>query len=119
MTFISFKIMTKKKIGFIGMALAIAMAGGLGTAQISQSAVTNSPISQNQRSGEMKATAPTKSVRRKIVAQQSGGLDIIHEGGDYGMSPMQYGISHGNGKSRKIKHNRLRYSHNAKLKRRK
>lgn len=110
--------MAKKKIGLIGMALAIAMAGGLGAAQVSQSSL-NTPVSQNQRTGEMKATAPTKSVSRKIVAQQSGGLDIIHEGGVYGMSPKQYGMAYGNGKSRKVKHNRLRYSHNAKLKRRK
>lgn len=110
--------MAKKKLGLIGMALAVAMAGGLGAAQVSQSTVA-SPISQNQRSGEMKATAPTKSVSRKIVAAHSGGLDIIQEGGVFGLTPMQYGMQYGNGKSRKIKHNRLRYSHNAKLKRRK
>lgn len=112
--------MTKKKnIGLIGMALAMGLAGGLGTAQVSQSSVTNSPISQNQRSGEMKATAPRKSVSRKIVVDYSGGMDIIQEGGVFGMTPMQYGISYGNGKSKNVKHNRLRYSHNAKLKRRK
>ena len=111
--------MTKKKsTGLIGMALALGLAGGLGTAQITQTALTNAPIQQSQRSGEMKATTPTKSVSRKIVYQQSGGLDVIQEGGVYGLSPKQYGMQYGNGKSRKVKHNRLRYSHNAKLKRR-
>ena len=110
--------MAKKKFGLIGMALAIAMAGGIGTAQVSQSTVA-SPISQNQRSSEMKATAPTKSISRRSVIAQAGGLDVIYEGGNHGLSPMQYGMQYGNGKSRKIKHNRLRYSHNAKLKRRK
>jgi hypothetical protein len=108
----------KKSIGLIGMALALGLAGGLGTAQISQTAISNTPIQQSQRSGEIKATAPTKSVSRKIVIQQSGGLDVIEEGGVFGLTPMQYGIQYGNGKSRKLKHNRLRYSHNAKLKRR-
>jgi hypothetical protein len=110
--------MAKKKIGLIGTALAFALAAGLGTAQVTHTSINNAPTSQAQRSGEMKATQPRKSVSRKIVAQHSGGLDIIHEGGDYGMSPKQYGLSYGNGKSRKVKHNRLRYSHNAKLKRR-
>jgi hypothetical protein len=108
----------KKSIGLIGMALALGLAGGLGTAQISQTALTNAPVQQSQRSGEMKATAPTKSISYRSVIAQAGGLDVIYEGGVFGLTPMQYGMQYGNGKSRKGKHNRLRYSHNAKLKRR-
>lgn len=110
--------MKKKKFGILGMAIAMSLAGGIGVAQVGQS-LANAPVTQNQRSAsDMKATAPTKSTFRRSIYAQSGGLDVIREGGEYGMSPMQYGMRYGNGKSRKIKHNRLRYSHNAKVNRR-
>ena len=110
--------MKNKRIGLLGLGLSMLMAGGIGTAQVSQAG--NSPLTQNQRSsGEMKATAPTKSTRHKSVIAQAGNLDIIYEGGVFGLTPMQYGTKYGNGKSKKGKTNFLRLSHNAKIKRKK
>jgi len=109
--------MKNRRIGMMAAAFAIGLAGSLGTAQVSQS--TTAPLSQNQRStGEIKATSPTKSVRHKSVVAQAGGLDVIYEGGVFGMTPMQYGMKYGNGKSRKGKTNFARLSHNAKVSRR-
>lgn len=110
--------MKKKKFGLLGMAIAMSLAGGIGTAQVGQS-LANAPVTQNQRSAsDMKATAPTKASRNRSIVGQAGGLDVLYEGGNFGLTPMQYGMRYGNGKSRKIKHNRLRYSHNAKVNRR-
>lgn len=107
----------RKGLGILGMAIAMGLAGGIGTAQVGQS--TTAPQTQNQRSAsEMKATAPTKSTFRRSIYAQSGGLDVVIDGGVHGMSPKEYGMRYGNGNSRKVKHNRLRYSHNAKEKRR-
>lgn len=102
-------------------AFAMAMAGSLGTAQVAQTAQSAPQQSQSSRGAsmqEMKATAPTKSTRNRSVIAQAGGLDVIREGGVFGMTPMQYGMRFGNGKSRKGKTNFARLSHNAKVRRR-
>lgn len=99
------------------MVAALALAGGLGTAQVGQSNIPSQQTFQSQR--DMKATRPTKSIRHKTIVEQSGGLDVIRDGGEFGLTPMQYGMRYGNGKSRNVKNNMLRYSHNAKVKRRK
>jgi hypothetical protein len=112
--------MKAKKIGVIASAMAIGMAGMLGTAQVSQSTVVNQQQqTRNLPTQEIKSTAPRKSVSRKSIIAQAGGLDVVLEGGVFGLTPKQYGMRFGNGKSRLGKVNKLRLSHNAKLKRRK
>lgn len=98
-------------------ALALGLAGSLGTAQTSQAYV---PGAQHQRSvgGEMKGTVPTKQTNKKQIISQVGGLDIIGMGGRFGMTPKEYGMIYGNGKSRKGKVNFARMSHNAKVSKR-
>ena len=107
--------MKKNKFSTAVMAFAIGAAGMLGTAQVAQS--VTAPVTQSQ-SQEIKGTAVAKPARKTSFRAQIGGLDIIEVNGGYGMSPMEYGMRYGNGSSRNGKHNRLRYSHNAKLKRR-
>lgn len=107
--------MKKNRISTALMAFAIASAGMLGTAQVAQS--TTAPVTQNQ-SREIKGTEAPKPARKVSQVAQVGGLEIHEMNGGYGMSPKEYGMRFFNGKSRKDKHNRLRYSHDAKVKRR-
>lgn len=105
-----------RKIGFMAAALALGLAGSLGTAQTSQAYV---PGAQHQRSvgGEMKGTVPTKQTSKKQIISQIGGLDIIGMGGRFGMTPKEYGMIYGNGKSRKGKTNMIRVAKRARMKR--
>lgn len=100
-------------------AFAMGIAGSLGTAQVGQTAQASPAQSSRGASmQEMKATTPTISTRHRSVIAQAGGLDVIREGGVFGMTPMQYGMRFGNGKSRKGKVNYARMSHNAKVSKR-
>ncbi|WP_025142737.1 hypothetical protein [Pedobacter jeongneungensis] len=91
----------------IGAALSALMFGGAGA-----SAATNSVGTYK----EMKSGAiETRQQRHQRVVFQGGGLDLIEHGAP-GLSPKAYGMLVGNGGSKRS--NRLRYSHNAKLKRR-
>ena len=96
------------------MAFAIGAAGMLGTAQVAQS--TSAPVTQSQTK-EIKGTEAAKPARKTSFKAQVGGLDIIEVNGGYGMSPKEYGMRFAKGPSAG-KTNRLRCSHNAKLKRR-
>ncbi|MDP3561715.1 MAG: hypothetical protein Q8R83_06030 [Legionellaceae bacterium] len=109
----------RKSLGMMAAAFAIAMAGSLGSAQVAQTSQAN-PMQSSRGASmqEMKATTPTKSTRHRSVVAQAGGLDVIREGGVFGLTPMQYGMRFGNGKSRKGKTNMLRVSKNAKLRKR-
>lgn len=101
--------MKRNKLSMLGAGFAIALAGLTGTVQAAQ------PLTQTTTQNEIKAT-PAKGVEREARKVHSvGGLDLMQVG-NYGMSPKEYGIRYGNGGSKKS--NRLRLSHNAKLKRR-
>lgn len=65
----------------------------------------------------MKATAAKHSQSSNKIYNTIGGLPLTTILPDYGMSPREYGMRYGRG-NRKGKSNRLRYSHNAKMKRR-
>ena len=93
----------------------MALAGLMGSAQASQ-AYVNSPLTQNAAGKDMKAT-PANSTRAQYrTVHTSGGLDLMQRG-EYGMSPMEYGMRYGHGN--KGRHTNLnKCSHNSKLKRR-
>jgi hypothetical protein len=100
----------RSRISMLGAGFAIALAALTGGAQALPK--TAAPTTQN----ETKATAPITKEREAHKVHSAGGLDIMQLG-QYGMSPKEYGLKygHGNGKSRS---NRLRFTHNSKLKRR-
>lgn len=94
---------------------AAAMAGLAGAGQVASAKATTAPAN----TVEYKATNERKKqVKQKIaINDMTGGLDFTHLLPQPGMSPKEYGIRYGNGGSKRS--NRLRYSHNAKVKRRK
>lgn len=92
------------------LSLAIALAGLTGAAQTSASLLQSS-------FNEMKATAAKHSQSSNKIYKMIGGLPVTTILPDYGMSPKEYGMRYGRG-NRNGKSNRLRYSHNAKMKRR-
>lgn len=92
----------------LGMGFALALAGIVGGAHASQV--------MTRANQEVKATAAHYMERAERKVATAGGLDLIQRG-EYGMSPMQYGMMFGHGN--KGRHtNKLRCSHNAKVKRR-
>lgn len=96
------------------IAGALGLAGLMGMGQVAQSRV-NEAASTRSESTPIKATAGRKvSPYQKQI--EIGGIPLTHHIPAFGMSPKEYGIRYGNGGSKRS--NRLRYSHNAKLKRR-
>lgn len=95
------------------MAAAMMLAGATAGGQVSQSAQQH--INSNS---EIKATPVNRRKTKMNIVNEVGGVPLESYMPNYGMSPKEYGIRYGNGNSRRPKHNRLRYSHNAKLKRR-
>lgn len=89
---------------------AIIMAGMLGFSQAQSSAA----IKVNS---EIKATTARKSNSERLpFVSPVRKSDLSGSYGVFGLTPKQYGQIYGNGGSKKS--NRLRYSHNAKVKRR-
>lgn len=104
----------KAIIGGVGQA-ALSLALLLGSAQIAQS--TQRVPASHQRVSELKSTAPSILAQRKMIIQSSGGLDVVATLRSFGMTPKEYGMLYGNGKSRKGKTNMLRVSKRARMKR--
>jgi hypothetical protein len=97
----------------LGLA-ALALAGLAGTGQVAQSKAL-APASVN--TVEYNATKEAKRTKGAINVNQLGGLDMTPPiPRDFGLTPKEYGMRYGNGGSKHS--NRLRYTHNAKLKRR-
>ncbi|WP_114937556.1 hypothetical protein [Mucilaginibacter endophyticus] len=98
-----------KNLLLSGLALAgLAGAGQVASAH-SQSAASTV---------EYKATNERKAKKSKIAVNDvTGGLDFAPMLPKLGMSPKEYGLRYGSGGTKRS--NRLRYSHNAKVKRRK
>lgn len=101
----------KPTFGKLGIGFALALAGLAGTTQPA------TIVKQNTHQEQQKATAKKVVANHHVVRENVGGLDLVQHG-EYGMSPKEYGIRFGNGKSRKAKTNYNRLSHNAKIERR-
>ncbi|WP_410221928.1 hypothetical protein [Pedobacter sp.] len=99
------------KFGFIGAGFALALAALGGTAQ---PATINKNLSHQE---QKQATASKITTKQKTSKQVVGGLDLVQVG-EYGMSPKEYGLRYGNGKSRKGKTNFKKLSHQNKVRRR-
>lgn len=100
-----------KKIGLVAAAVALAGLGSYGT---SKTVVVNDSKTHMQ---DVKSIVPTYKQRKKITINNQGGLYIPRIFPNSGRSPKEYGQLFGC-KNHSKKHNRLRFSHNAKLKRR-
>jgi hypothetical protein len=101
-----------RKNAIIAGALGLASLMGMG--QVAQSKL-------NESAARSESSTPLKATReRKVSPYQKQievvGIPLIHHMPAYGMSPKEYGMRYGNGGSKRSK--RLRYSHNAKLKKR-
>ncbi|MBB2148817.1 hypothetical protein [Pedobacter gandavensis] len=101
--------MKRNRLSMLGAGFALALAGFTGSAQAAQSLTATV---QN----EIKAK-PAKHTQTYTIHNTVGGIPLTTFLPDYGMSPKEYGMRFGHG-NRKGKSNRLRYSHNAKMKRR-
>lgn len=106
--------MKKKRLGMMAAAMAISLGGIMGSAQIAQSSPTHQ--TQQNANRDMKATPPEQKRSRANTINSIGGLSNPYFR-DLGRSPKEYGQTYGC-KSHSGKTNRLRLSHNAKLKRR-
>jgi hypothetical protein len=101
--------------GLLTGAMALAGLGAVGLAQ-GAAKVDNNAVAVNANS---KATTVRKETKGAIkINPLTGGLDMENPiGHNFGMTPKEYGMRYGNGGS---KHSNMnKYSHNAKLKRRK
>lgn len=95
--------------------MAMMMGAGLSGGTIASAA--SAPTPYVNHSQEMKATAPTLKNKKSRIVNEVGGIPLVGHYPDYGMSPKEYGIRFGHG-NKQSRSNRLRLSHNAKLKRR-
>lgn len=105
--------MKRSRFG-IGAGFMLALAGLMGGAHATQPYVNTS--SATSAGKDLKATEAKQQRNAYRKVHSAGGLDLLQKG-EFGMSPKEYGLrfGHGNGKG---KSNRLRLTHNAKLKRR-
>lgn len=106
--------MKKKRPSLLGVGFALAVAALAGTAPAASFA-QSSRMQVNQE--QQKATAQNVVAKHETVTHRAGGLDLVQQG-VYGMSPKEYGLRFGNGKSKNAKTNFNRCKHNAKLNRR-
>lgn len=108
----------RSKLGMLGAGFAMAVAGLMGTAQATQPLSQATQQTATGGQSELKATQERKRDKGAININALGGLDfkplLVS---DFGMSPKEYGLSIASNGGIK-KSNRLRLSHNAKLKRR-
>ena len=105
--------MRRNKLSMLGAGFAMALAGLMGSAQAASTA-TETLASQVR---DFKATGAKHTNRRQTIEETIGGIPRVTYAPDYGMSPKEYGMRYGHGNSAR-RGNRLRLSHNAKLKRR-
>lgn len=95
------------------LAAAMALAGLSGVGQVASGQINAATSVQYQ------ATAPkSRGERRTSPFQYAGGLGLFPSYGNFGLTPKEYGLRFGNGRSRKGKTNYQRLAHNAKLSRR-
>ncbi|MCZ4244954.1 hypothetical protein [Pedobacter punctiformis] len=105
--------MNKRRFGLI--ATAMGMAGLMGSAQ----AATSATAKLTEQVNELKGTKEERKSKEAININQDGGLDFNpFLFNDAGLSPKEYGLRFGTGKSFICKSNRKRFATNAKLKRR-
>ena len=106
----------KATFGKLGIGFALALAGLAGTTQPA-TLTGRTAQHQHQNQQQQKATPVGVAEKEAHKIHAAGGLDLMQVG-QYGMSPKEYGLRFGNGKSRKGKNNYARMSHNAKVQRR-
>lgn len=104
------------KFAIVGAGFALAVAALAGSTS-PQTVFANKDVKVEQQKEQRNALAMQTKATHRIVRENVGGLDLV-QSGDYGMSPKEYGLRFGNGKSKNGKANFNRMSHNAKLKRR-
>lgn len=101
------------RLGMLGAGFAMALAGLMGTAQAKGATLVTA-----QNVNEVaKTNYERKKAKEEININVDGGLDFPPLFNDFGMTPKQYGQQFGHG-NKSGRSNRLRLSHNAKLKRR-
>ncbi|RZJ88551.1 MAG: hypothetical protein EOO20_13350 [Chryseobacterium sp.] len=108
--------MNKRRFGLI--AAAMGMAGLMGGAQATQP--LNAQHQEVRTTGEMKATREHRKSKEAINVNAYGGLDFPSFEYDHGIPPHIYGtyyVKSGGGNKAK-RNNKLRFTHNAKLRRR-
>lgn len=107
--------MVKKKIASIAAVSAAALAMSLNP----QAGIVKQ-VNEIKTSHEQKQTATKETVSKKVTRHNvnGSGLDMVRIGGDYGMSPKEYGIRFGNGRSKKSKVNFAKISAQKKVSRR-
>lgn len=97
----------KKMVGGVGLAAAaMLLAANPAPAQANQTAKQNH---------EVRGITPDRKSARYQIQNTIGGIPTISFGGIPGLSPKEYGIRFGNGKSRKGKTNMLHVSRKAKM----
>lgn len=107
--------MNKQRFGFL--AAAMGLAGLMGGAQATQP--LTSPQHNVRSTCELKATKEERKSKEAIKINAYGGLDFNpFLFSDSGIPPHIYGMMHIKSRGGKKFGNRLRFSHNAKLKRR-
>jgi len=101
--------------GLMAGAMALAGLGTMGLGAANTVKLDNNAVTVNSNS---KATIVRKESKGAIkVNPMTGGLDMTPlMGSSFGLSPKEYGMRYGNGGSKRS--NKLRYSHNVKVKRR-
>src|SRR5690606_20461026 len=95
--------------------LGIALATGLLATPKTSTANQATPQAQEQKAARIDEKTNRKTSK---VHNHHSGLDVVSILPNYGLSPKEYGLHNGNGKSNIGKSNRNRLTHNAKLKRR-
>lgn len=105
-----------KKLGMLGAGFAMALAS-LGALEAKPAYNNNQTQTVSQDQQKQRARAPQAKANHRIVRENLGGLDLVRVG-KYGMSPKEYGLRYGNGKSRNSKTNFNRLYRNAKIGRR-
>jgi hypothetical protein len=105
--------MKKNRLGIIGMGL-MAMATLATPASLAEA---NTPVSQTVSQSNSKAIQPIKERKGYHQKYSIGGLDMVQNGVNYGLSPKEYGQKFGCTNHNK-KSNKLRVKHNYKVKRR-
>jgi hypothetical protein len=101
--------LTMKKIA---IAMSLSLAAFIGGSQAMPPTTTHHSAQE-----ETKAVGANHTRKARTIEETIGGIPRVTYYPDYGMSPKEYGMKYGHG-NKKGKSNRLRFSHNAKLKRR-
>lgn len=107
----------KRAIGVIGLGIASAMLATTPAPVISaQNAEQSSNQQNHHQNNEVRGITPKRTTSKYQVRNSIGGIPLeSYSLGIPGLTPKEYGIRFGNGKSRKGKTNMLHVSRKAKM----